>query len=159
VATIKRHLVVVPDRAERETGFPYWLVKVWNIGRNTGARLIFYASTPTLDYLRKVHEKYPVDAEFNEFDHWEDFLILSRDLRPHDNLLVVMSRRNQLSHNRTMESIPLYLNKYFQAYNFILVFPKQDDADNDRPLINPSVLSTTQSNDDEIALAIHRLFK
>ncbi|MDR3236700.1 MAG: cation:proton antiporter [Prevotellaceae bacterium] len=155
MATIKRHLVIVPDRAERETGFPYWLVKIWNIGRNTGARLIFYASEHTLDYLKKVHGKYPVAAEFNRFDHWEDFLILSRDLKPHDNLLVVMSRRNQLSHNRTMEHIPLYLDKYFKAYNFILVFPKQDNPDNDRPLINPSMLSAAHSNDEEIA----RLFK
>jgi len=48
LATIKRHLIVVPDRAEKEIGFAFWLVKIWNIARNTGAKLVFYASEQTL---------------------------------------------------------------------------------------------------------------
>ena len=31
IATVKRHLVVVPARAEKEVGFPMWVNKVWNI--------------------------------------------------------------------------------------------------------------------------------
>ena len=36
IATIKRHVVVVPRNAEYEVGFSFWLSKIWNIGLNTG---------------------------------------------------------------------------------------------------------------------------
>ncbi|MDR3184386.1 MAG: cation:proton antiporter, partial [Prevotellaceae bacterium] len=102
LATIRRHVAVVPAGAEREPGFPFWLIKLWNIGRNTGAKLVCYATGQTLNMLRKVHDKYPIDAEFNEFDDWDDFLIISRDLKADDNLFIVMSRKNSLSYDRAM---------------------------------------------------------
>jgi Kef-type K+ transport system membrane component KefB/nucleotide-binding universal stress UspA family protein len=161
LATIKRHVVVVPDRAEREPGFPFWLVKLWNIGRNTGANLVFYATGQTLNALRKIHDKYPVSAEFNEFDNWDDFLIISRDLRTDDDLFMVMSRKNHLSYNRAMERIPLHLNKYFGPYNFILVFPVQHDVNNinGANLTNPSMMSGLQFYDSDIERTIHKLFR
>jgi nucleotide-binding universal stress UspA family protein len=161
LATIKRHVVVVPDRAEREPGFPFWLVKLWNIGRNTGAKLVFYATGQTLNMLRKIHDKHPIEAEFNEFEDWDDFLIISRDLKTDDNLFIVMSRKNHLSYNRAMGRIPVYLNKYFHPYNFILVFPVQyDETDSHRVnLTNPSMLPGLQLRDSDIERTIHRLFK
>jgi nucleotide-binding universal stress UspA family protein len=161
LATIKRHVVVVPDRAEREPGFPFWVVKLWNIGRNTGANLVFYATGQTLGALRKIHDKYPVAAEFNEFDNWDDFLIISRDLKTDDNLFVVMSRKGHLSHNRAMGRIPLYLNKYFSPYNFILVFPVQHDLNDisGASLTNPSMVPGLQFHDSDIERTIHKLIK
>jgi Kef-type K+ transport system membrane component KefB/nucleotide-binding universal stress UspA family protein len=161
LATIKRHVAVVPVRAEREPGFPFWLAKLWNIGRNTGAKLVFYATGQTLNMLRKVHDKHPIDAEFNEFGDWDDFLIISRDLRTDDNLFIVMSRKNHLSYNRAMERIPVYLNKYFHSHNFILVYPVQHDEDDNLrvSLTNPSMAPGLQFNDSEIERTIHKLFK
>lgn len=40
--TIKRHIIIVPENAEKEMGFPFWIIKVWNIARNSGAKLLFY---------------------------------------------------------------------------------------------------------------------
>ncbi|MDR0738012.1 MAG: cation:proton antiporter [Prevotellaceae bacterium] len=160
LATIKRHVVVVPGRAEREPGFPFWLVKLWNIGRNTGAKLVFYATGQTLNTLRKIHDRHPVEAEFIEFDDWDDFLIISRDLKTDDNLFIVMSRKNHLSYNRAMGRIPVYLNKYFHIHNFILVFPVQhDENDNTRNLTNPSMMPGIQFHNSEIERTIHKLFK
>lgn len=124
-ATIKRHFVFVPENAEREIGFLFWLIKVWNIGRNTGAKLVFYASDQTLQYLKNIHDKHPVDAEFREFDDWDDFLVLSKDIKSDDGLLIVMSRKGQRSYHHSMSKIPNYLNKYFQTNNFLIVFPIQ----------------------------------
>ncbi|MPM88305.1 hypothetical protein SDC9_135407 [bioreactor metagenome] len=41
LSTVKRHLVVVPEKAEKEAGFALWLMRIWNIGRNTGAAIHF----------------------------------------------------------------------------------------------------------------------
>ncbi len=158
LATIRRHLVIIPDKAEREIGFALWLLKVWNIGRNTGTKLVFYAAKSTLHYLLKVQEKHPINAEFNEFDNWDDFLILSRDLKTDDNLLIVLSRRSHPSYNDNMTKIPVFLNKYFQETGFILIYPVQCGVlERDRvDFTNPSVLHASQGT---VMEEIGRLFK
>ncbi|MBW3470009.1 cation:proton antiporter [Arthrospiribacter ruber] len=127
--TIKRYLIVVPENAEKEMGFIYWLYRLWNIGRNTGAKLIFYGSRATLDYIKLVQKRFSVEASFFEFSDWDDFLIISRDLKENDCLMVVMSRRNGVSFNSNMNKLPKYLNKYFAKNNYILIYPMQFDID------------------------------
>ena len=125
IATVKRHFIVMPQNAEKEVGFPFWLLKVWNISRNTGAKLLFYGSETTLEVVRSIHSNHPIEAEFHVFDDWDDFLILSRDIKTDDNLIVVLSRKNKPSYHQNMGNVPKYLNKYFRDNNFILMYPMQ----------------------------------
>jgi Kef-type K+ transport system membrane component KefB/nucleotide-binding universal stress UspA family protein len=152
LATISRHLIVLPEKAEREIGFPFWLVKVWNMGRNTGARLVFYASVQTLQYIQNIHAKHPIDAAFVEFSDWTDFLILARDVKKDDNLIIVLSRKDRPSYNSQMTKIPAYLNKYFQDNNFILIYPVQSavSGDTNLDLKNPSLLEPFTDNIDKL---------
>lgn len=164
LATIDRHLVILPERAEKEMGFPFWLIKVWNIARNTGARLVFYASAQTLQYIQTIHAKHPIDATFVEFSDWNDFLILARDVKNNDNLIIVMSRKDRPSYNSNMTKIPTYLNKYFQDNNFILIYPVQAgiSSETSSDLMNPSMLEPFKDNMDkldEIGKTIANLFQ
>lgn len=135
IATVKRHLVVVPARAEKEVGFPMWVNKVWNIIHNSGAKAVFYASEDTTMYLKEIYKKRPIEAEFSSFDDWDDFLIMSREIKSDDTLWVVMSRRERLSCHANMSRIPNYLNKYFQSNSFVLVYPIQAGETNNRYLV------------------------
>ena len=135
IATVKRHLVVVPARAEKEVGFPMWVNKVWNIIHNSGAKAVFYASEDTMVYLKEMYKKGPIEAEFSSFDDWDDFLIMSREIKSDDTLWVVMSRRERLSYHANMSRIPNYLNKYFQSNSFVLVYPIQAGETNNRYLV------------------------
>jgi Kef-type K+ transport system membrane component KefB len=125
LSTIKRAVVVIPAKAEKELGFAFWLVKIWNIGRNTGAKLVFYANENTIDVIKKIHQKNPIDAEFYLFENYDDFLIVSRDIRTDDKLVVVLARKDMASYHTTMEKVPNYLNNYFQNNSFILIYPAQ----------------------------------
>lgn len=158
--TIKRHIIVVPDRAEKEIGFPFWLVKVWNIAKNTGAKLKFLAPINTLNYIKEIHEKHPIESEFIEFSDWNDFLIISREVKKDDNIIIIMSRTNKPSYNYNMSKIPNYLNKYFIENNFILIYPMQigvtDKTNVD--LKNPAFLEPLEKLDD-IGKTIANLFK
>ncbi|MCH8534173.1 MAG: cation:proton antiporter, partial [Flavobacteriaceae bacterium] len=148
LSTIKRHLVIIPPNAEREIGFPFWLVKIWNIARNTGSVIEFYADEATTLILEKLNKKNSIECEFNEFKNWEDFLIISRDISKNDNLIIVLSRKNYLSYNSVMSKIPRYLDEYFKEINFILIYPIQAGV-NERSNIqfkDPSVLETIQEN-------------
>jgi Kef-type K+ transport system membrane component KefB len=159
LSTIKRYLIVVPDRAEKEIGFPFWLIKVWNIARNTGAKLIFYAPNHTLNYIKEINKKHPVEAEFVEFNDWSEFLILSREIKGDDSLVIVMSRKDHPSYNSIMNKIPNYLTKYFKSNSHILVYPMQIGvSEKVNTLKNPSVLEPLEQLD-QIGKTIAKLFK
>jgi len=164
LSTIKRDIVIVPENAEREIGFPFWMTKVWNIGRNTGSKLVFYAPPRTIEYLREIHRRFPIEAEFIEFSEWDDFLILSRDFKPDDSLMIILSRRGHLSYNANMAKIPQYLNKYFNRNNFILVYPMQLGIafNSEADLGNPSFLEPIMENFerlDDLGKTIVKLFR
>lgn len=159
-STVQRHIVIVPEQAEKEIGFPFWLIKVWNIAFNSGAKLVFYATKETLALIKEVHLKHPVESVFIEFNDWEDFLILSRDFHKDDNLIIILSRKDRPSYLSNMAKIPSYLNKYFQDNSFILIYPMQigvtDTSEID--LKNPTILEPIEKLD-EIGKTIVRLFR
>lgn len=159
-ATIKRYIVVIPFHAEREIGFPYWLVRVWNIGQNMGTKMVFYASSSIISVLREIQHKHPIDAMFNEFDNWDDFLIISRDVKENDALMIVMSRRNYPSYLRSMSVVPTYLNKYFCKNNCILIYPMQIGIGEQELGVFKSVPHVNEFNGiDELGRRLGKLFK
>jgi Kef-type K+ transport system membrane component KefB len=160
LSTIKRHLIVVPDRVEREIGFMSWISKIWNMATNTGSKLVFYGTSNTLEIIQSIQSRHPVEASFQILDDWKDFLILAKDIKKDDNLIIVMSRRDHPSYNSTMQKIPGYLDKYFQGTNFLLIYPIQlgisDDTNFD--LKNPSMLESLDRLDD-IGKTIASIFR
>ncbi len=126
LATIKRHLVIIPSRAEVEPGFAAGLNRLWNIARNSGAKMIFYGTPASLEPIRDLHAETPIDAVFTDFPDWDDFLILARDSTINDNLILFLSRDGGPSYHRSMRKIPGYLNRYFQTNSFILLYPVQE---------------------------------
>jgi Kef-type K+ transport system membrane component KefB len=162
ISTIKRYIVVIPERAEREMGFPFWLLKVWNLGKNTSSKIVFYGSETTINLIKDIHSKHPVEAEFNEFSNWEDFLILSRNITKDDAFVLVMSRKSHLSYNAMMQNIPGYMNRYFEKNNVILIYPLQPGSSNSMDLKNPAALDTFTENLerlDDVRKMIGKLFK
>jgi Kef-type K+ transport system membrane component KefB len=164
IATVKRYVVVIPDKAEREIGFPFLLLKLWNLGKNTGSKLIVYASETTLQLLHDIQAKHPIDVEFNEFYDWDDFLILSRNVVKDDCFAVVMSRKSHLSYHSIMANVPNYINKYFSNNNVLLLYPMQSGIGDGSKidLKNPAALDTFTENLerlDDVRKIIGKIFK
>jgi hypothetical protein len=159
ISTIRRHLIIIPKNAETEIGFPFWLLKIWNIGRNTGAKLQFYGHEKTIRVIREIHSKHPIEADFTVFEDWDDFLILTRDIKPDEGLIIIMSREWKISFQNIMRNIPKYLNKYFSQNNFILIYPMQSGVTGeDHDLTNPSIIEPLEKID-ELVKRIVTLFK
>ncbi|MEI6847480.1 MAG: cation:proton antiporter [Chlorobiaceae bacterium] len=144
LATIKRTIVVIPPKAENEIGFVQWIQKLITVGKNTGSRLVLYGTRQTLAHLKETYFAIIASSEYKILKDWDDFLVLSREIKHDDNLIVVMSRKNHLSYHSKMAKMPTYLDKYFQKNSFILVYPVQavipDDTGQDRaapPVKNP----------------------
>ena len=158
--TIKRHLVIVPDKAEKEIGFPFWIIKTWNIARNSGAKIVFYSSIDTQKVIREIQSKHPIECTFKEFSDWDDFLILSRDIEANDNLIVILSRKDKPSYTPSMQRITSYLNKYFEGNSYILVYPMQVGVGETSmmDISNPTILEPIEKLD-EIGKTIAKIFR
>ena len=125
ISTVRRHLIIIPELAEKEIGFNQIIFRLRNVTQNTGATTVFYGSEATLNALKKLLAKKSGEASYIEFNDWDDFLIVFRDIKPDDTMWIILSRKEGLSYAPAMARIPKYLNKYFQANSFVLAYPVQ----------------------------------
>lgn len=125
ISTVRRHLIIIPELAEKEIGFNQIIFRLRNVPQNTGAATVFYGSEATLNALKKLLAKKSGEASYIEFNDWDDFLIVFRDIKPDDTMWIILSRKEGLSYAPAMARIPKYLNKYFQANSFVLAYPVQ----------------------------------
>ncbi len=160
ISTIKRHVIIIPENAESELGFPFWVIKMWNLALNTGSKLVFYGCKSTMDIIREVHKNNHIQAEFNLFDDWDDFLIISRDMQSDDNIIIIMSRKDKASCQHGMKKIPHYLNRYFSSHNFIIVYPMQlTTSEEENPDLLNATLLTNMNKLDGVGKAISKTLK
>jgi Kef-type K+ transport system membrane component KefB len=125
ISTIEKHIVIVPGNAEKEVGFPLWLNKLWNIARNTGAKIIFYGTESSIDIIKSVLKIHPVNAEFVVFEDWRNLPELTSKMKTNENLILIMSRKNKVSYQLIMNNIADILNQNFRKHSFLLVYPVQ----------------------------------
>lgn len=128
LATIKRHLIVIPEQAEKEIGFYRVIDRLGYVIQNTGAKAVFYGTRETLEVLKRRFADQG-EISYTEFAQWDDFLIVFRDVKPDDNMWVMLSRKEGLSYQTGMSRIPGYLNRYFQSNSFVLAYPVQASTD------------------------------
>jgi Kef-type K+ transport system membrane component KefB len=150
ISTIKRHLIVVPLHAEMVVGFALWISKVINISKNTSSKLVFYASESSQIIIKNILAKNSIDADYRNFDDWNDFLIISREIKHDDNLIIVLSRVNKPSYHENMAKVPVYMDKYFQSNSFIFIYPMQIGIKDDSiiDLNNPSMTEPIEKLDE-----------
>jgi len=127
INTLQRIVAAVPPKAELEPGFIHWLGKVYNIAREAALPLVFYANEATMDAIQTVDQtrNTMVVKTFQQFSNWEDFLILSRELKQNDLFLIISSRKGHISYTRELDKLPYYLHQYFSSFSLLMIFPKQ----------------------------------
>jgi hypothetical protein len=88
---------------------------------------VAYANPATLEKFKIVMEslEHNLPISCRALDDWEDVLIISRDLRIDDLLVVLSARKNTISYNKLFEKIPRQLSKYFQENSILLLYPEQ----------------------------------
>lgn len=127
INTLKRIVAAVPPKAELEPGFIHWIGKIYNIAREAALPLVFYANEDTIEAIQTVDQnrKTMIVKTFNTFQNWEDFLILSRELKQNDLFLIISSRKGHISYSRELDKLPYYLHQYFNSFSLLMIFPKQ----------------------------------
>ena len=123
LSTIKRYAVMIPENAHKEAGFFHSLVRVWNIARNSGATIIFYAPENILDILQNIVKKANIEAEFIIMNTWKDGEETAAQLKDDEALIIFMAKRGMKSYIPRMRLIPDLLNRSLSDKNYLLIFP------------------------------------
>lgn len=123
VATIKKYAVLIPANAEREPGFFHSLLRVWNIGKNSGAKMSFYANDKTTQILKSIIKKANIEAAFNTVTTWQEAQDAACNLAQDEGLIILMADRGMHSYFSQMQQVPEILNKNMNNNNYILIYP------------------------------------
>ncbi|KUJ55078.1 cation:proton antiporter [Chryseobacterium aquaticum] len=155
LSTIKKYAVMIPENAHKEAGFFHSLLRVWNIARNSGATLIFYAPEDIVGILQKIIRKANIEAEFIIMNTWKDGEKTAAKLKEDEALILFMAKRGMQSYVPRMRLIPELLNKSLKNNNYLLIFPYSEYAQND------AEIRSVGNHDDfmEIGNVIKRIFK
>ncbi|EJL70063.1 cation:proton antiporter [Chryseobacterium populi] len=155
LSTIKKYAVMIPENAHKEAGFFHALLRVWNIARNSGATMVFYASENIQDILRRIIKKANIEAEFIIMNTWRDGEKTAVQLKEDEALIVLMAKRGMQSYIPQMRLIPELLNQYLNDNNYLLIFPFSEYDKN-----SPEIRSVGNHGDFmEIGNVIQKIFK
>lgn len=129
--TFERLVVAVPPLANTESGFGKWIDTTKILASQVGATLSYFGDQESIDLIKEIGEagKPVVEAEYNEFDDWQDFLIFTREVKVNDLFVIVSSRKQKASYHSYLDNIPKKLSKYFENYSFIIIYPEQKATD------------------------------
>lgn len=128
LAVHKRTFLVAPPYAELEDGFGLWYTKIAKLSQELSAPIELYADQRTIKAVELYHKKnkFTTPLRTHEFDDWDDILILSRDIKDSDMLVIASSRKEGLSHQRIFDTLPNKLQKYFDKISKVIIYPQQE---------------------------------
>lgn len=127
VNTVTRIVVFVPPKAEYETGFRQWVEALASLAHEVGCRLIFCANPQGRALILRVISRtgLGIRHEYRPADGIDDFMLLANRVLDDDLLVVIGSRRDSVSYTPEMTDIALFLQRYFDRNNLLLIYPSQ----------------------------------
>lgn len=123
LSTVKKYIVLIPANAHKEPGFFHSLLRIWNIGRNSGAKLEFYANPDAVQILQRIVAKINIEAKFHTIRNWNEAVKAAMALSENEGLIIMMADRGMPSYFTQMRQIPEFLNKNLQENNYMLIYP------------------------------------
>ena len=125
--TISRLLVAVPRYAEKEHDFISCFGLVRRLSSQIGAKVVFFTNEDTQKALQafcRRKGKY-LRASYREMEDWEDVLMMAKQMRKDDMIVMINARPSTPSYNPLFEHVPDMLTKFFSDHSYMLVYPEQ----------------------------------
>ncbi len=122
----KRIFLVVPPNAQFEEGFAIWINKVARLSLELSIPITLNCSETTYDAIQKFAKlnKITLTVNFNEFNEWDEFLAVSKQITATDFVIMVSARRGYISHFGTLDRVPVKLEKYFADISKMVIYPQ-----------------------------------
>jgi len=125
----KRIIVLAPPMCEIEKGFITWMTKLAKLNQELSLEMVFYCNDKTKESIMVFLSKSNSgnNVHFKYFEEWQDILILARDIKNEDLIVLINARKGTLSYQNDVENILSKLEKHFENNSKIMVYPKQQD--------------------------------
>lgn len=164
--TTQKIVLVLTKNAEYEIGFGHWVKKIAKLAKQVNSKILV-CSTPS-GYSAFQHElkssRSSVEISYRPFEEVEDFLVLSREIRRDDLIVLVSARKGTLSYHSYMDNIPSKLLRHFESNSFIIVYPEQKQSETMEGGMQSQDLTLTPiqeqiDNLNKIGKAVKKIFK
>ncbi|WP_017730704.1 cation:proton antiporter [Nafulsella turpanensis] len=122
--------LICPPHSEKEFGFHSWLEKIMRLAGALTVDIYIYSSKTSYDNINNFirENKLSNEVKHKDFNEIEDFLVLAKDFKKQDIIVVVSPRKGSLSYNSVLDMVPIKLNKHLAAYSYIVVYPKVEES-------------------------------
>lgn len=129
--TTQKIVLVLTKNAEYEIGFSHWVKKIGKLSKQLNAKLMVCgtASTYSAFQLEIKKNRTTIEVGFRPFEEVEDFLVLSREIKKDDLIILVSARKGTISYHSYMDTIPAKLVRHFEHNNFMIIYPEQKQAE------------------------------
>jgi len=127
VNTLSRIVIIVPAKAEYETGFALWLTRICMLAQQIGSWVLFIAYQETIRYIQGAITTMGFDLrlKYLALESWDDLITASGDVTEDDLLVVIGARKTSVSYSSDLENLPSYLSRYFSRHNLLIIYPEQ----------------------------------
>ena len=124
--THQKIFIAAPARSEDMEGFELWVKKVIKMAEELSVPIIMHCTKKTRAAIEELIIKLNLRApfKFNEFNDWEDFLIISKNLQPEDIIILITARKESVAYQPVLDEIPLKMESYFAENARIMIFPQ-----------------------------------
>jgi len=125
-ATHQKIILAAPARSEDMEGFKLWVKKVIKMAEELSVPIIMHCTKKTQAAIEELVIKLNLRApiEFLEFNDWEDFLIISKNVQPEDIIILITARKGNVTYQPILDGIPLKMESYFKENARIMIFPQ-----------------------------------
>ena len=127
VNTLKGIVVVVPPKAEYETGFIRWVTHLCRMSSQTGCHLRFRADSATAQNIETAISGIApgVAYSMDVADGVPFAELMSVNVKSEQLLVVVKARSGSVSYDPAFDRLPALLNKDFPTANLMVIYPEQ----------------------------------
>ena len=127
INTVTRIVILVPPKAQYETGFSRWVRAVARLTRQLGCRALFCCPTEIQPLIRGVlyQANYKVRCEFRTTEDWDDFIAMSGSITDDDLFVAVGARPSSVSFSDDIAEMPQFLQRYLADKNIVVIYPQQ----------------------------------
>lgn len=125
--TVSRLLVAVPRYAEKEHDFISCFGLIRRLSSQLGARVIFYTNEDTQRTLQafcRRKDKF-LRASYKEMENWEDVLMIAKQMKPDDMIVLINARPSTPSYNPLFKQVPELLTRFFADHSYLVIYPEQ----------------------------------
>lgn len=145
--TVSRLLVAVPKHAEKEHDFISCFGQIRRLSSQIGAKVVFFCDEDTREALRAMCRrkgKY-LRASYREMAAWEDVLMIAKEAKEDDMIVMVSARKATASYNSLFQQIPDMLQRFFHGHSYLIIYPEQQTGISDHDILLSEQVHTSGS--------------